>query len=108
VFGNRSVGLVLLLVGVFTVGFLLFATPAEAHGAHATPMEAVEVEIDHAAHGHLGHCHGGAFCPAAAVLTLAPVAPEPLLRGVRLARPAPSTANTAPMSFDPPPPRILI
>ena len=101
-------GLVLLVVGVVTVGLMLLATPAEAHGAHSTPIEAVEVEngTDHADHGHLGHCHGGSFCPGAAVVSLAPVVPEPLLRGERFARPESSTANTAPTAFDPPPPRF--
>jgi len=98
----------LLLVGAVTVGLFLFATPAEAHGVHSTPIEAVDVETDHAAHGHLGHCHGGSFCPGAAVFSLAPLVPEPMLRGARFARPEPATADTAPTAFDPPPPRFLI
>ena len=100
----------LLVVGVFIVGLLLFAAPAEAHGAHSAPMEAVAVDIetDHGAHGHLSHCHGGGFCPAAAVVSLAPVAPEPTARGARFARPEHSTADTASTTFDPPPPRVLI
>ena len=100
----------LLVVGVFTVGLLLFASPAAAHGAHSTPIEAavVDIEADHTAHGHLSHCHGGAFCPAAAVASFAPVVPEPLLRCGRCARPEPATADAAPSAFDPPPPRVLI
>lgn len=108
--GQREIGLLLLLVGVFAVALLLAAAPAEAHGAHSIPTEAAEAEIetDHAAHGHLGHCHGGAFCPAAAVVALAPVVPEPSLRCGRCARPEPSLADAAPTAFDPPPPRALI
>ena len=100
----------LLIVGVFTVGLLLFASPAEAHGAHASPVEAiaVEIEADTTGHGHLSHCHGGAFCPAAAVASLAPVVPEPLLRCGRCGRPEPAKADAAPTAFDPPPPRVLI
>ena len=98
----------LLLVGVVTVGLFLFSAPAEAHGAHTMSVEVVdaEVETDHAAHGHLGHCHGGAFCPAAALISFAPVVPEPMVRGARYARPESVAANTAPTAFDPPPPRF--
>lgn len=105
-FGSREIGLVLLVVGVFTVGLLLLASPAAAHGAHSAPIDAIaaDVEADHTAHGHLSHCHGGAFCPAAALVSMAPVVPEPMLRCGRCARPEPATANAAPTAFDPPPP----
>lgn len=109
-FGHRAIGRVLLLVGVLTVGLVLSMSPAEAHGAHMAPDEVVAVDVaaDHAAHGHLNHCHGGAFCPAAAVVSLAPVLPEPMLRCGRCVRREPHAADVAATTFDPPPPRVLI
>ncbi len=100
----------LLLVGAFTVGVLLFASSAEAHGAHSAPIDAVaaDVEADHDAHGHLSHCHGGAFCPAAAVVSLSAAVPAPTPRCGRCAWPDAAAANAAPGAFDPPPPRVLI
>lgn len=100
----------LLLVGVLTVGLVLFASPAEAHGAHMIPDEVVDANaaVDHAGHGHLNHCHGGAFCPAAAVVPPVPVVPEPIIGCARCSRPEPAAAVAAPTGFDPPPPRTLI
>ncbi len=108
--GNTAIGPLLIALGVVFAGLLLFATPAQAHGAHAPAMAALEqqIEAEHAEHGHLGHCHGGSFCPAAAVFAVPPVAPGPAAPIARLSMPERSTGETAPTSFDPPPPRVLI
>ena len=105
-----KIGRLLLALGVIAVGLFLFAAPAEAHSVHMPEMEMVDApaDADHTAHGHLGHCHGGAFCPGAAVFVAAPVSPEPYEHPVRLAIPRLAQGETAISSFDPPPPRVLI
>ncbi|UWR09537.1 hypothetical protein [Ruegeria sp. B32] len=109
-FLGRAIGYWMLAVGFFVAALLITPEPAHAHGGdgivHA-PQQLDAPDPDHAEKGHPGHCHGGVFCNAVGLFTVAPAPPEPFATIKTRTIPRGRGRALAVTNFDPPPPRVL-